>query len=156
NPYYAFAVDGTTPDAISVNLTDVVSASVPVTYSLLHFEPPTSGSWSWLDQSAMPVLTADAAAINNVNDGTYTALVELNGHVVSAVAFTILGDDAQEFDITDPGQVDSGTRGVGDLIVVNNNITGTVTAGGGDDVMWIQPGIGSHSLDGGTGSDALY
>jgi len=47
-------------------------------------------------------------------------------------------------------------RSVGDLIVVNDNITGVVNAGGGDDVMWIRSGTGTHSLNGGGGNDALY
>jgi VCBS repeat-containing protein len=157
NPYYAFAVDGTTPDFISANLTDLVSGGgQPLTYSLTFYSPTNPSAWSWLDQSAIPLLNASPAAITDANAGTYTALVSVDGHVVSGIAFTILGNNAQEFDITTDAQRLDGNRSIGDLVIVNDNVTGTVVAGGGDDVMWIRPGTGTHHLDGGPGSDALY
>ena len=90
------------------------------------------------------------------------ALVFAGNNGLSAVAFTILGDTASEFDITvnssgsGPGERGSGNRSIGDLIIVNDNITGSVSAGSGDDVIWIRAGTGTHHLDGGNGNDALY
>jgi VCBS repeat-containing protein len=156
NPYYAFAVDGTVPDFISANLTDLVSVAGQTTYSLTFYSPTTPSAWSWLDQSAIPLLTASPAAITDANAGTYTALVSVNGYVFSGIAFTILGNDAREFDITTDAQRLDGNRSIGDLVIVNDNVTGTVVAGGGDDVMWIRPGTGTHHLDGGPGNDAIY
>jgi hypothetical protein len=161
-----------TPNSISANLTDLIASEngQPLDYSLVFFSPATPSAWAWLDQSSIPLLSAAPGAITNSNAGTYTALVfvsdaasaEAEDHAISAIAFTVLGDSASEFDITidtagrDPGERDSGSRSIGDLIIVNDNITGVVNAGSGDDVMWIHAGTGSHSLDGGGGDDALY
>jgi Ca2+-binding RTX toxin-like protein len=163
-PYYAFSLDSQNVNAILAELTDVISApdGQPLAYALQFYSPTTSASWSWLDQSAMPILSAGPAAITDADAGTYTTLLFAGGTGVSAVAFTILGDNAQEFDITvdssgnDPGERGSGSRPIGDLIVVDDSIAGTVEGGGGDDVMWIRPGTGNHSLDGNSGDDALY
>jgi Ca2+-binding RTX toxin-like protein len=110
----------------------------------------------------LPILSASPAAITDAEAGTYIGLDFAGSSGVSAVAFTIFGDAASEFNITidtagsDAGQRDSGNRSIGDLITVEDGITGTVTAGGGDDLMRMQAGVGNHSLDGGDGNDALY
>lgn len=87
----------------------------------------------------MPVVSANPAAITDAEAGTYTALVFAGTTGVSAVAFTILGDAAAEFNVnvdaagSGVGERDSGNRSIGDLI-----------------------GTGNHSLDGGDGNDAFY
>jgi VCBS repeat-containing protein len=162
-PYFAFSLDTAAPNAISADLTDLVGGSggQQLDYDLVPFSPGQA-SWSWLDQSALPVVSASPAAITDAEAGTYTALVFAGTTGVSAVAFTVLGDAAAEFDITvdaagsGAGERDSGNRSIGDLIVVDDSIAGTVTAGAGDDIVRMLAGTGNHSLDGGDGNDALY
>ena len=93
-PYYAFSLDSMVPNAILADLSDIISGGAqPLTYSLTYFSPTSPLDWSWLDQSAIPILSADPAAITDGLAGTYTALVFAAGEV-SGVAFTLLGDDA--------------------------------------------------------------
>lgn len=161
-PLYAFALDAGSPNSISFDLTNLISGAASLDHVLVFYSPSEADPWAWLDQSASPVLSASAAVITDANAGTYTALVFAGDDGVSAVSFTILGDAASEFDITvdaagsGAGERDSGNRSIGDLIIVDDDIAGTVTAGGGDDVMWIRAGTGSHHLDGGDGDDALH
>ncbi len=157
-PYYAFSLDSMVPNAILADLSDIISGGAqPLTYSLTYFSPTSPLDWSWLDQSAIPILSADPAAITDGLAGTYTALVFAAGEV-SGVAFTLLGDDALQFDVTVDTELERAAtnRSTGDLVILNDDIAGKVSAGGGADVIWVQPGTGSHQIDGGSGDDAIY
>ena len=157
-PYYAFSLDSMVPNAILADLSDIISGGAqPLTYSLTFFSPTAPAAWSWLDQSAIPILSADPATIVDGLAGTYTALVFAAGEV-SGVAFTLLGDDASQIDVTVDTELERGAtnRSTGDLVILNDGIAGNVNAGGGADVMWVQPGTGRHEINGGSGDDAIY
>jgi hypothetical protein len=107
-------------NSISADLTDLIGGAggQQLDYDLVPFSPGQA-SWSWLDQSALPVVSASSAAITDAEAGTYTALVFAGMTGVSAVAFTILGDAAAEFNVnvdaagSGVGERDNGSRSIG-------------------------------------------
>ncbi len=157
---YAFTWEGDSPNRINFDLKTLFDVTGNATYAVSKVYTTSSDNWLSFANNTVKG-NPDSWLLDPEEDaGLYVYRITVTdslGTVKSTyVAFSALEYWAEAYHVTSNASLNyaNNNNGTGDLILIEGNVTGQVSAGSGHDV--VIGNASANSIDGGSGDDAIY